>query len=71
MIWNCAEHRFDNREIFLLLLSRVYTELRPFLLFFSHADEEVGGAWELGRRHSQDRWPKLTWGKKEEGNNFG
>lgn len=33
VVWICAEHRVDKREMFLLLLIRAYTEPRPFLLF--------------------------------------
>lgn len=32
LFWTCAEHRADNIEISLLLLSRACTDLRPFLL---------------------------------------
>lgn len=33
LCWICAEHRIDNIEMFLLFLSRAYTQPRPFLNF--------------------------------------
>lgn len=33
VFWICGEHRIDNTEMFLLFLSRVYTEPRTFLHF--------------------------------------
>lgn len=55
-IW--AEHRVDNTEMILSLLGRAYTGPRHFLLFVLQAGEEVAGACEAGRRHSQGRGPK-------------
>lgn len=51
----CTEHRVDYTEMLLLLLDSVYTQPRPFLLFYCHTGEETGGAREVVRRHSQDR----------------
>lgn len=49
--------------MFLLLLSRAYPHPKAFSAFGTATlPEEAGGAWEVGRRHSWDRWPHLTKG---------
>lgn len=60
----CAKPQVNNAVMFLLLLSRAHTEPRPFQLFVlpQRVSEEVGDAWEIVTRHSQDRWPHLTKG---------
>lgn len=50
-----AEHSVDNVEMFLLLLSRGYTEPKPFLIFLVPDCCVCGDAGEVGRRYSQDR----------------
>lgn len=55
VFWIAAEHRVNNIEMLLLLLSRVYTEPRLSLLFICHTGEEVGGEWEIRRKHSRNR----------------
>lgn len=54
VFWICAKWRVDNIEMFLLMLSRVYTELKPFLLF-CHTGEEIGSVGGVGWGHSQGR----------------
>lgn len=51
MFWTCAEYRDGNVEMFLLLLSSVFTVFSPYC----HAVEETGNAWKAGRRRSWDR----------------
>ena len=55
MIWICAEHGVDSIVMYLLLLSRAYTDPRPFLLLDCQTGKKVEGALEVGRRYSQDR----------------
>lgn len=42
--------------------SRPYTKPRLFCILYCHTGVETGSAWELVRRHSGDRWLKLTKG---------
>ena len=66
---------------FWLLLGDVYTKSRTFQ-FLGPCQQRAGGTREIGRGHSQDRWPELAkevfhtiwhhagyinWGKKKEG----
>lgn len=55
LFWICVEHRITNIGVILLLLSKAYTEPRPFLVFVLPHWGEGEGAREAGRRHSQDR----------------
>lgn len=56
MFWICAEHKVDNKKMFLLLLSRAYPHPKAFSAFGTATlPEEAGGAWEVGRKHSWDR----------------
>ena len=58
MFWICAENSVDNTERFLLLLSRVYAETRPFLFLTPPASRlgvhKKSGGDTAGRRHSRD-----------------
>jgi len=81
MFWICAENSVDNIGMFLLLLSRAYTESRPFLLLTPPA-RRLGVHKKLGgdtARTADPSWPKgcptpfdvmlniYRWGKKNEG----
>ena len=53
VFWICVEHRVDNTEMFLLLLSTAYREPRPLLLLIW---PRWRGDWDAGegrKRHSQ------------------
>lgn len=64
IFWICDENSLENRGVFILLLSRVYTASRLFL--FLNPSHQRGG-WgcprrlgvpkEVGGRHSQDSDP--------------
>lgn len=58
VFWICSENSVDNTGMLYLLVSSAYTESTPFLPLSS----QEKGAQEIGREHSQDRWPHLPKG---------
>lgn len=58
VFWICAECKVDNREMFLLLLSRAYTQPRPFHV--PTLGKKLGVAWEVTQLREETKLTKGT-----------